>query len=320
MQGASPELRSELGLKTPGSYQFTNQKLRSALARRGAKQADIDAATELDDTFWTVQGRDEVAEFEELLRAFAAINLEEDWQHQIWQILAALLNLGNVGFEDEKLAASSSKSKPILAERCTAALAQAARLMRVEEGALTSSLCETCLAEDGGSGNSTARTAGLTRDAVAKAIYGRLFDWLLKKMNSALEASAAVAASLRRLDMVAEYGETTFTPQIGILDIFGFEFFQRNGFEQLLINYTNEVLQGIFNKQLFENEVELYKQEGIILPGQAFKVWPTNKGSVAILGADGEVHQQLANAFFYLLFYTERAVAAQPGNDSAGAK
>ena len=63
-------------------------------------------------------------------------------------------------------------------------------------------------------------------------------------------------------------------PYIGVLDIFGFESFQRNGFERLLINHTNEVLQARFNNQVFLAEMELYKREGITV-GRI--KWPDNR-------------------------------------------
>jgi len=83
--------------------------------------------------------------------------------------------------------------------------------------------------------------------ALAKAIYERLFDWLLKKINSSLREN------------VGRPGLTF----IGILDIAGFEIFEKNSFEQLCINLTNERLQQLFNHTLFEKEQHEYQQEGI---------------------------------------------------------
>lgn len=73
----------------------------------------------------------------------------------------------------------------------------------------------------------------MARDAVAKAIYARLFDWLVVCINDALEAVHA-----------GEAAEETY--EVNVLDIYGFEVFQRNGFEQFLINFVNEKLQQIF--------------------------------------------------------------------------
>ena len=79
-----------------------------------------------------------------------------------------------------------------------------------------------------------------TRDAMAKCIYGALFDWIVLKVNQALLA--------KKHDSEHE-GES-----IGVLDIFGFEDFGRNSFEQFCINYANEHLQYYFNQHIFKFE------------------------------------------------------------------
>ena len=91
--------------------------------------------------------------------------------------------------------------------------------------------------------------AEATRDALAKAIYFRLFDFLVKRTNEAFENrhSTAVKQLLN----------------IGILDIYGFEIFQKNGFEQFCINFVNEKLQQIFIELTMKAEQEEYVQEGI---------------------------------------------------------
>ena len=81
--------------------------------------------------------------------------------------------------------------------------------------------------------------------ALAKSIYGNLFDWLVARINKSLAAGGA--------------GGGTF---IGILDIFGFEIFKKNSFEQLCINFTNEKLQQCFNENTFKLEEALYVREG----------------------------------------------------------
>jgi len=83
-----------------------------------------------------------------------------------------------------------------------------------------------------------------SRDALARAIYQRLFSWLIKKIN----------------DSMNKPRHASF---IGVLDIAGFEIFKNNSFEQLCINYTNEKLQQFFNQHMFKIEQEEYMREKI---------------------------------------------------------
>ena len=84
------------------------------------------------------------------------------------------------------------------------------------------------------------------RDALAKAVYAALFDWLVARINASFANTRGAALTT-----------------ISILDIYGFEFFERNSFEQLCINYANERLQQQFNRHLFKLEQEEYEREKI---------------------------------------------------------
>ncbi|KAF2345616.1 Myosin head motor domain, partial [Trinorchestia longiramus] len=84
------------------------------------------------------------------------------------------------------------------------------------------------------------------RDAVAKALYSALFSWLVRRINQIICSSKPSSSSC-----------------ISILDIFGFESFKENSFEQLCINYANEKLQFHFNKHIFKLEQQEYAKEKI---------------------------------------------------------
>jgi myosin-5 len=84
------------------------------------------------------------------------------------------------------------------------------------------------------------------RDGIAKFIYANLFDWLVEQINIALEV-----------------GKSRTGRSISILDIYGFESFKNNSFEQFCINYANERLQQHFNRHLFKLEQEEYEEDGI---------------------------------------------------------
>ncbi|KAH8044350.1 hypothetical protein JL722_14741 [Aureococcus anophagefferens] len=108
-----------------------------------------------------------------------------------------------------------------------------------------------------------AGAAGDARDALAKALYAKLFDWAVDRVNREMEAPAGEAKT------------------IGVLDIFGFEIFESNSFEQLCINLTNEQLQNKFNRDIFELELRLYADEGVPCDGVEYK---DNSDVIALLG------------------------------------
>lgn len=87
------------------------------------------------------------------------------------------------------------------------------------------------------------------KNALVKETYKRCFDWIVAKINALMKNSDVEAMTM-----------------IGILDIFGFEIFQKNSFEQLCINLANEALQQHFNYNIFQAELDVYRQEDVPLP------------------------------------------------------
>ena len=85
-----------------------------------------------------------------------------------------------------------------------------------------------------------------TRNTIVMKIYENLFDGVVALINQKINNS----------DLIPE-------KQFNILDIFGFEVFEKNGFEQLCINFTNECIQTLFNKYVFEEEIKLLEEEGV---------------------------------------------------------
>jgi myosin heavy subunit len=102
----------------------------------------------------------------------------------------------------------------------------------------------------------TVKEANFARDATAKAVYEALFAYIVRAINRSLVLSDQAGGNNPVIDLQKQYF-------VGVLDIFGFENFAQNGFEQLLINYANEALQNTFNEQLFEKELELFRAENI---------------------------------------------------------
>ena len=96
------------------------------------------------------------------------------------------------------------------------------------------------------------------RDALNKSLYGKLFGWIVQHINTVLAPSSGTG-----MMFVDASDQDNKGNEIGILDIFGFENFAVNGFEQMCINVTNEQLQNFFNKHIFENELAEYRKEGV---------------------------------------------------------
>ncbi|KAG7012827.1 Myosin-1 [Cucurbita argyrosperma subsp. argyrosperma] len=180
-------------------------------------------------------------EFRIVTEALNVVHISQEDQHSVFAMLAAVLWLGNVSFsvidnenhvevaEDEGL---QTVAKLIECDIEELKLALSTRKMRVGNDSIVQKL--------------TLPQAIDTRDALAKSIYACLFEWLVEQINKSL------AVGKRRTGR-----------SISILDIYGFESFDRNSFEQFCINYANERLQQHFNRHLFKLEQEEYIQDGI---------------------------------------------------------
>ena len=189
-----------------------------------------------------VDRRSEKDEFNELLKAFDSLNIDAASQKQILQCLAGILHLGNLNFVPSTAKDVENGSQVANAQECK----RVATLLGTNAEVLERALCyrdsvfngETILIPlDPGK-------AIDQRDALAKYIYGKTFDTVVHRVNNAL--------------FRGKVGNN-----IGVLDIFGFEVFKTNSFEQLCINYCNERLQTFFNEIIFEGELKMYRAEGI---------------------------------------------------------
>ena len=172
------------------------------------------------------------------------IGLAQAEQDNIFRMLAAILWIGNCQFSEDKDGNSQIIDQSVvdfvayLLEVDAAAVNKALtiRVVETSRGGRRGSVYESPL-------NPTQATA--VRDALAKAIYFNLFDWIVERVNASLQARGSIANT------------------IGILDIYGFEIFDKNSFEQLCINYVNEKLQQIFIQLTLKTEQEEYAREQI---------------------------------------------------------
>lgn len=169
------------------------------------------------------------------------IGLEE--QDAIFRVVAAILHLGNINFVKGK-EFDSSKLKD---DKSLHHLRTAAELLMCDETSLEDSLTKRVIVTPDGNIIKLLDpvSAASNRDALAKTVYSRLFDWLVDKINNSIGQDPN-AVSI-----------------IGVLDIYGFESFKINSFEQLCINLTNEKLQQHFNQHVFKMEQEEYTKEEI---------------------------------------------------------
>ncbi|XP_017691909.1 PREDICTED: unconventional myosin-IXb isoform X2 [Lepidothrix coronata] len=222
--GVSEEERKEFHLKQPEDYFYLNQ--------HNLKIED---------------GEDLQHEFERLKQAMEMVGFLSATKKQIFSILSAILYLGNVTYKkkatgrDEGLDVGPPEVLDILSQ-----------LLKVKREILVEVLTKrkTVTANDKLILPYSLNEAITARDSMAKSLYSALFDWIVLRINHAL---------LNKKDME----ESVTCLSIGVLDIFGFEDFETNSFEQFCINYANEQLQYYFNQHIFKLEQEEYKSEGI---------------------------------------------------------
>lgn len=192
---------------------------------------------------YEVANVDDAREYLETRNAMDVVGINQEEQDAIFRVVAAILHLGNIDFAKGK-EIDSSKLKD---DKAFSHLKTCTELLMVDEKALEDALCKRVIVTP--DGNITKPldpdSAASNRDALAKTVYSRLFDWIVDKINSSIGQDPN-AKSI-----------------IGVLDIYGFESFKINSFEQLCINLTNEKLQQHFNQHVFKMEQEEYTREEI---------------------------------------------------------
>ncbi len=201
----------------------------------------------------TVPSINDEKDWDEMCTAMDVLNMTPAEKDSTFNLVAGILHLGNIDFDRDPKGTEETDAKvknpqdlPVVCE-----------LMGLDQKKLEKALCfrEISTGKAGKAGsitfaqNSMQRSKDV-RDAMSKKLYEKLFDWLIGKINLALMAGIGSATGL---DLCT----------IGVLDIFGFESFPTNSFEQLCINYCNEKLQQHFNQYIFKLEQDEYAREGV---------------------------------------------------------
>lgn len=220
-KAADAQQREEFGLQGPEAYAYT----------ANSKCLNVPSINDEHD-------------FTETIKAMNVIGLSKEEQTSIFRVIATILWLGNVEFRE------GDDGNAVIAD--TGVSDFVAYLMNVDPGAvqkvLLSRIMET---QRGGRRGSVyevpqnVHQANSGRDALAKALYNNLFEWIVSRVNVSMKPQVA----------------HSFV--IGVLDIYGFEIFDNNSFEQLCINYVNEKLQQIFIELTLKAEQEEYVREQI---------------------------------------------------------
>ncbi|XP_059514368.1 unconventional myosin-IXa isoform X10 [Myotis daubentonii] len=241
LAGASEEERLAFHLKQPEEYHYLNQ-----ITKKPLRQSWDDYCCDSEPDCFSVEGEDLKHDFERLQLAMEMVGFLPKTQRQIFSLLSAILHLGNICYKkktyrDDSIDICNPEVLPVVSE-----------LLEVKEEMLFEALIMRKTVTVGEKLILPYRLAEAVtvRNSMAKSLYSALFDWIVFRINHALLNSK-------------DLEQNTKTLSIGVLDIFGFEDYENNSFEQFCINFANERLQHYFNQHIFKLEQEEYRAEGI---------------------------------------------------------
>ncbi|XP_037705037.1 unconventional myosin-Ib isoform X6 [Choloepus didactylus] len=192
----------------------------------------------------TVNGMDDAANFRTVRNAMQIVGFLDHEAQSVLEVVATVLKLGNIEFKPDSrvngLDESKIKDKNELKEIC--------ELTGIDQSVLERAFSFRTVEAKQEKVSTTLNVAQAyyARDALAKNLYSRLFSWLVNRINESIKAQTKVRKKV-----------------MGVLDIYGFEIFEDNSFEQFIINYCNEKLQQIFIELTLKEEQEEYIQEDI---------------------------------------------------------
>ncbi|XP_073458728.1 myosin-10-like isoform X5 [Aquarana catesbeiana] len=189
----------------------------------------------------TIPGQQDKEIFHETMESMKIMGISHEEIMSMLRMVSAVLQFGNIVFRKERNTDQASMPDNTAAQKLCHLLG-----LNVTEFTRAILMPKIKVGRDYVQKAQTKEQADFAVEALAKALYERLFRWLVHRINRALDRTKRQGASF-----------------IGILDIAGFEIFELNSFEQLCINYTNEKLQQLFNHTMFILEQEEYQREGI---------------------------------------------------------
>ena len=184
---------------------------------------------------------DDVSCFQEVIECFKSTNFTDEEIKEIFKVISAVLLIGNIKFKVEN-SKCDLENKDVYENMC--------KLLNIESEPLLDAITRKFMPSEKKYGGSFDQNQIKSYfDGLAKELYNRLFLWIVKKLNKTLD-----------IDKIEDD-----TKYIGLLDIFGFECFQKenNSIEQLCINYTNEQLQQLYIKDIFESDKAEFRREGL---------------------------------------------------------
>lgn len=250
--GAPQALRDQLKLDKPDNFRylsgctqfFSNAATEAKVPNARKSESHLKKGSLKDPIL------DDYQDFHNLDQALSRLGLSDAQRNQIYALVAAVLHLGNVTFEDNP---DDARGGCQVSEKSQSSLVITAQLIGVDPSELRQALVTRVMQSKGGVKGTVIMVplkyyeANNARDALAKALYSKLFDYIVANINQSIPFKAS-------------------NYYIGVLDIAGFEYFTVNSFEQFCINYCNEKLQKFFNDNILYHEQELYKREGLNVP------------------------------------------------------
>uniref|UniRef100_A0A3Q4HT30 Myosin IXA n=1 Tax=Neolamprologus brichardi TaxID=32507 RepID=A0A3Q4HT30_NEOBR len=234
LAGASEEERKAFHLKKPEEYHYLSQMSKTS------HQRHWESYCESEPDCFNVEGEDLKHDFERLQLAMEMVVTDTETIIYLWYHLF-IQSSSKKPYRDDQIDIVNPEVLPVVSE-----------LLQVKEEMLFEALTtrKTVTVGEKLIVPYKLAEAGTVRDSMAKSLYSALFDWIVFRINHAL---------LNIKDLM----ETTKILSIGVLDIFGFEDYENNSFEQFCINFANERLQHYFNQHIFKLEQEEYRAEGI---------------------------------------------------------
>ncbi|EDQ92819.1 uncharacterized protein MONBRDRAFT_13965 [Monosiga brevicollis MX1] len=218
LRGADTALITDFGLQDIKSYRFMSN-------------GDV-----------TLRDIDDKKEFKQTNEAFGIMGMSSDEINDVWRVISAVLLFGNVNVLGGR---RGDDQASITSDVCSQRLCS---LLGINHNDFIKSMTRPRVkaGKDFVQKAQTKEQVEFALEALAKALYERLFLWVVQRINMTLDKNVRDSRNF-----------------IGILDIAGFEIFKNNSFEQLCINYTNEKLQQLFNHRMFKLEQEEYSKEEI---------------------------------------------------------